>query len=88
MLWSLTALLPGDLFTAPGHLAAFAAAVVAVLLAGAVLRQRPGRAPARVPVRALTLRERAGHARAIRHCDPDAAGRPRPRAPSTRPPAA
>ena len=88
MLWSLTALLPGDLFTAPGHLAALAAAVVAVLLAGAVLRHGRGPTPARVPVRAVTLRERARHARAIRHCDPDAAGRPRPRAPSTRPPAA
>jgi hypothetical protein len=88
VLWSLSALLPVELFGSPGNLAAIATAVVAVLLAGVLLRQRRDRTPARVPVRAMTPRERARYADAIRQCDPDAAGRPRPRAPSTRPPAA
>jgi hypothetical protein len=84
MLWSLTA----DLLTAPGSLLAVATVLAAILVValfadrGTAARRTP------VPVRAVALRERARRAAAIRQRDPDAAGRPRPRAPSTRGPAA
>ncbi|MFF5175529.1 DUF6412 domain-containing protein [Micromonospora sp. NPDC000089] len=72
----------------PADLLAGAAAVAALLLttllavrAGAV---RPG-AP-RVGRRAVALRARARGRRVPRQVDPDAAGRPRPRAPGRRPP--
>jgi hypothetical protein len=87
VLWSLTALLPAGLLDRPGSLAAIATVVVAVLLAGMLLRQQR-RTPVRVQVRAVSPRERARRAAAMRQCDPDAPGRCRPRAPSTRPPAA
>jgi hypothetical protein len=61
---------------------AVATAVAAVLIF-AILAGRlgtPRRAPQ--PVRVLSQRERARRAAAIRQNDPDAAGRPRPRAPS------
>ncbi|HYK32234.1 MAG TPA: DUF6412 domain-containing protein [Streptosporangiaceae bacterium] len=39
-------------------------------------------------VRASALREKSWRAAFLRQCDPDAAGRPRPRAPSAAPAAA
>jgi hypothetical protein len=77
MLWSMTA----QLLTSPASMLAIATAVAAVLvlaiLAGRV--STPRRAPQ--PVRVLSQRERARRAAAVRQTDPDAAGRPRPRAP-------
>jgi len=69
-------------------LAVVATVLTAVLVAVTLLRRQRERVPARVPVRAADVRARARRTATIRHCDPDAAGRPRPRAPSTRPPAA
>ena len=77
MLWSMTA----HLLTSPASMLAVATAVAAVLVI-AMLAGRlgtPRRAPQ--PVRVLSQRERARRAAAIRQTDPDAAGRPRPRAP-------
>jgi hypothetical protein len=79
VLWSL---LSADLLTRPGGLAALGVVLVAALLATVLVRRAADRTPARVPVRAVTVRERARRAAPIRHSDPDAAGRPRPRAPS------
>ncbi|MCX4389737.1 DUF6412 domain-containing protein [Micromonospora peucetia] len=56
------------------------AVVLAVHAAGAVDAPRAGRAAA--------LRARARHRRVPRQVDPDAAGRPRPRAPGAHPSAA
>jgi hypothetical protein len=63
----------------------FAAAALAV--AGLVILAARHPAPHRAPdgrVRSVALRERAGRAVFLRLRDPDAAGRPRPRAPSAR----
>jgi hypothetical protein len=64
-----------------------ALAAVLVLLARVV---SAARAVATVPLlrRASALREKSWHAAFLRQCDPDAAGRPRPRAPSAAPAAA
>jgi hypothetical protein len=72
-----------DALTPSGVLLAAAALAVAGLVVLAARR------PVVRPVpdarrRALSLRERAVHAAFIRLRDPDAAGRPRPRAPSAR----
>jgi hypothetical protein len=77
MLWSMTA----HLLSSPASMLAVATAVAAVLIL-AILADRL-RTPRRVPqpVRVLSQRERARRAAAIRLNDPDAAGRPRPRAP-------
>lgn len=63
-----------------------AAAVAAYLASGA----RLGRMAAAVPLisRAAALREKSWRAGFLRQRDPDAAGRPRPRAPSAGPAAA
>jgi hypothetical protein len=63
------------------------AGAVAVCLASGVLL---GRASAAVPLisRASALREKSRGAAFLRQRDPDAAGRPRPRAPSAAPAAA
>jgi hypothetical protein len=84
----LTALVAGDLFTTPVSPLAIAAAVVAVLVAAVLAGRLTSLRPAPQPVRAVSLRERARRAGAIRQLDPDADGRPRPRAPSLRGPAA
>ncbi|MEH0986190.1 DUF6412 domain-containing protein [Micromonospora sp. CPCC 205556] len=64
------------------------AAVVAALLLAALLaaRPRPAERPARGGRWGLGLRERARRRRVPRQVDPDAAGRPRPRAPGWSPP--
>ncbi len=74
--------------------------VAVTLLAGAVLAgalaaclasdARPGRLSAAVPLlrRAAALREKSWHTAFLPQRDPDAAGRPRPRAPSAAPAAA
>ncbi|WP_245669930.1 DUF6412 domain-containing protein [Micromonospora mirobrigensis] len=70
---------PGDLLTG--------AAVVAALLLAVLLAARPRRGPVPARVgRAAGLRERARRRGVPRQVDPDAAGRPRPRAPGRRPP--
>ncbi|GAA1964088.1 DUF6412 domain-containing protein [Amycolatopsis minnesotensis] len=58
-------------------LAAFTVTVAVAVLEG---RLDPPDAPPRV--RAMALRQRAARSRFLRLRDPDAAGRPRPRAPS------
>ena len=72
------ALTPTDLLA----LAAAVAVALAVVLAARVLGRLPA-APARVPV--APARSRARRAAIPRQLDPDAPGRPRPRAPGTRP---
>jgi hypothetical protein len=63
------------------------AAVLAACLAGGV---RLARVSAGVPLisRSAALRQKSWGAAFLRQCDPDAAGRPRPRAPSAVPAAA
>jgi len=76
------------LLLAPASLSAVAVTV----LAGAVLASgaRLGRPSAAVPLirRAAALREKSWRAAFLPQRDPDAAGRPRPRAPSAAPAAA
>jgi hypothetical protein len=81
-------LLLGDPVT-PQRLAALAVAVLAVAAAGCMAAAAVDRAPAALPVvrRVTALRDKSWRAGFLRLCDPDARGRPRPRAPS-RPPAA
>jgi hypothetical protein len=91
-LWQVT----GHVLAAPSGVAALAAAV----LAGAVLAAALavclasgaglGRRSAAVPLlrRAAALREKSWRAAYLPQRDPDAAGRPRPRAPSAAPAAA
>src|SRR5262249_9817814 len=98
--WSAVAALLADLGQAAGHflLASPGIAVTALamtLLAGAiaaclVCAAWLGRLSAAVPLtgRASALREKSWRAGFLRQRDPDAAGRPRPRAPSAAPAAA
>ncbi|MBV9094413.1 MAG: hypothetical protein JO132_11125 [Streptosporangiaceae bacterium] len=64
--------------------AALAAAVLAAVLAVAASAAGVSRAAAAIPVirRASALREKSWRAAFVPERDPDAAGRPRPRAPS------
>jgi hypothetical protein len=66
--------------------AVLAAALAACLASGA----RLARVSAAVPLmsRAAALRQKSWGAAFLRQCDPDAAGRPRPRAPTAAPAAA
>jgi hypothetical protein len=61
-----------------------AIAVLAVLAAGALLRSATGTGTASGPVTVRSASVGAAHG-VPRLCDPDAAGRPRPRAPSAAP---
>ncbi|MGC4803510.1 DUF6412 domain-containing protein [Micromonospora sp. DT233] len=64
------------------------AAVAAVVLLTVLLAATPGAAagpPARAARRGVGLRERARRRGVCRQADPDAAGRPRPRAPGAAP---
>jgi hypothetical protein len=70
-----------DALTPSGVLLAAAALAVAGLVILAARHPAVHPAPD-TPTRSAALRERAGRAVFIRLCDPDAAGRPRPRAPS------
>lgn len=97
------AVLLADLWQATGHVllappglsgAGMTALAVAVLV-GAVAAclacaSRIGRISAAIPLtgRASALREKSWRAAFLRQRDPDAAGRPRPRAPSAAPAAA
>ena len=72
-----------DAFTPSAVLLAAAALAVAGLVILAA-RRPPAHLPADAPARSAALRERDGQATFIRSRDPDAAGRPRPRAPSAR----
>jgi hypothetical protein len=98
--WSTAASLLVDLWQATGHflLASPGIAVTALamaVLAGAIAAclvsaARIGRVSAAIPLtgRASALREKSWRAGFLRQRDPDAAGRPRPRAPSAGPAAA
>src|SRR5512133_3468311 len=98
VLGSLLAVLAGllrdlaQLAVSPSGLTALAAAVLAGAMLAAVLTlliSAPGRArvTAALPLirRASALREKSWRAAFLRQRDPDAAGRPRPRAPSAAP---
>jgi hypothetical protein len=82
MSWSMTTLFAAwGLAVTPGELVAVATAVlaaIAVVLAARLVAGVPA-APVRVP--AVPARARAARGQSIRSADPDAAGRPRPRAP-------
>jgi hypothetical protein len=86
----------GHILAAPSSLAAMAVTVLAgAVLVGALAvclasAARLGRLSAAVPLvrRAAALREKSWRAAYLEQCDPDAAGRPRPRAPSAAPAAA
>jgi uncharacterized membrane protein len=80
---------------APSNLSAVAVALAGAVLAGALAAYlasgaRLGRLSAAVPLirRAAALREKSWCAAFLPQRDPDAAGRPRPRAPSVAPAAA
>jgi hypothetical protein len=87
---------PGHLLLAPSGQAGLAVTAIAVsILAGALAaylasRARIGRMAQAVPLisRAAALREKSWRAGFLSQRDPDAAGRPRPRAPSAVPAAA
>lgn len=72
---------------APTLLTAVLVAVVAVAVTRLTLRPR-GSAGGPARIRAVSLRSRAAGTAYLPVCAPDAAGRPRPRAPAVRPPAA
>ncbi|MEV4664776.1 DUF6412 domain-containing protein [Micromonospora echinofusca] len=72
----------------PAGLLAGAAFVAVALLAVAFAAHVAGVADAPRAGRAAALRARARHRRVPRQVDPDAAGRPRPRAPGPHPSAA
>ena len=79
------------LLLAPSSLSAVAVTVLAgALAAGLASGARIGRRSAAVPLvrRAAALREKSWCASFLPQRDPDAAGRPRPRAPSAAPAAA
>lgn len=85
----------GYLLTGPGALTIVSTAVLAAVLIGLVAAvaadgARIARVAAAAPLtrRAAGLREKSWSAAFLRQCDPDAAGRPRPRAPSAGPAAA
>ena len=101
-LGSVLALL-ADLWRGTGHilltptglptlaLTLLAGAMLAAVLAACVASSaRLTRVSAAIPLvsRATALREKSWGAAFLRQCDPDAAGRPRPRAPSAAPAAA
>jgi hypothetical protein len=85
MLWLLSILqIPAAL---PGNSALFAmisVALVALALLAARRTVRPAPAP-HLGLRVVSVRKRAMRAAFLRQRDPDAAGRPRPRAPSVDP---
>ena len=86
----------GHALAAPSGLSALAVTVLAgAVLAGALAvclasAARLGRLSAAIPLisRAAALREKSWRAAYLEQRDPDAAGRPRPRAPSVAPAAA
>jgi len=87
--------LAGHLLTSPGGLSAASTAVLGAVLIGLVTAVLAGsarlaRAVTAAPLtrRAAGLREKSRRAAFLRQRDPDAAGRPRPRAPSAAPAAA
>jgi hypothetical protein len=85
MSWSLTTLLAAwSSVTTPADAVAMATAVLtalAIVLAARLLTGAPTAAPRALPVPARARSRRAQPTRAM---DPDAAGRPRPRAPGQR----
>jgi hypothetical protein len=88
-LWQATwhlLLAPPSLTITALTVAVLAGAIVACLISAAWL----GRISAAIPLigRAVALREKSWRAGFLRQRDPDAAGRPRPRAPSAAPAAA
>lgn len=98
--WGLLATLLADLWQATGHLLLAPSGTAVTALAVAVLigalaaclacANLIGRISSAIPLtgRASALREKSWRAGFLRQRDPDAAGRPRPRAPSAVPAAA
>jgi hypothetical protein len=94
--WNTLVMLLADLWQAAGHVLASAspsgtaltalavAVLVGALAACLACAYRIGRISAAIPLtgRASALREKSWRAAFLRQRDPDAAGRPRPRAPS------
>jgi hypothetical protein len=85
----------GHLLTSPGAFTMVSTAVLAAVLLGlvaalAAVGARTAQAATAAPMtrRASGLREKSWSAAFLRQRDPDAAGRPRPRAPSAAPAAA
>ncbi|WP_432900242.1 DUF6412 domain-containing protein [Micromonospora matsumotoense] len=70
----------------PGDLLAGAAVAALLLVVALAARPRPTTGPGCGRRRAVGLRDRARRRRVPRQVDPDAAGRPRPRAPGGSPP--
>ncbi|GIJ47174.1 hypothetical protein Val02_40600 [Virgisporangium aliadipatigenens] len=71
-----------------GALSSFTALAVATLFAAfamVAVRRAAATRPVPVPVRRMRTGTAAGMMRTTRLCDPDAAGRPRPRAPGSGP---
>jgi hypothetical protein len=82
MSWSLTTLVAAWAFAgSPGDVVAVAAAVLAALAVVLAARLVAGAPAAPARLHALPARARIARGQAIRSVDPDAAGRPRPRAP-------
>jgi hypothetical protein len=85
-----TGFLAADL-ASPQRLAVLAVAALAITLAGCIaIGAGLACALAGIPLagRATALRDKSWRVAFLRQCDPDAAGRPRPRAPSAAPAAA
>ena len=72
-----------ELATAPSGMATIAVIAAAALLLTALVTVQA--VPVGGSVVAFAVRQRAEHTIFLALCDPDAAGRPRPRAPSGRP---
>jgi len=82
MSWSMTTLIAAWIFAgSPGDAVAVATAVLAALAVVLAARLVAGAPAAPARLRILPARARTAPGRAIRSIDPDAAGRPRPRAP-------
>ncbi|WP_433217783.1 DUF6412 domain-containing protein [Dactylosporangium sp. CS-047395] len=82
MSWSMTTLLAAWAFVGtPGDVVAVATAVLAALAVVLAARLVAGAPAAPAQLHALPARARIALGQAVRSVDPDAAGRPRPRAP-------
>ncbi|GLW71734.1 hypothetical protein Kpho02_40330 [Kitasatospora phosalacinea] len=88
LLLALLRVLTGDLPTGPGALTAAALLLLAAAVTVAATTARPPDARTPAAVHAAALRRRAHRTAYLPPRDPDAPGRPRPRAPGHRPAAA
>ncbi|MFB9177111.1 DUF6412 domain-containing protein [Dactylosporangium sucinum] len=82
MSWSMTTLFAAwSSVTTPGDVVAVATAVLAALAIVLAMRLMANPPAGDTRARVVPVRVRAGRVSRIRSADPDAAGRPRPRAP-------